>query len=176
MTALGSVEASLFMQELLRQVDKRIDDKIAQLEGAHRAYAWSIGDPNSDPPPGDAPPLAIELPCRPVDFMASCVTPPSEATTFDLLRSIDGGATYESILYAFATIASGDTAGAGATFMWEWPEDRALDVPNTEGALPLRFAPGDRIRMTIESGGASMLAASVQLRVQRIGEYTRGGR
>jgi len=175
MTA-GTVQAALLVEELLRQVDKRIDAKLAQLEGAHRAYAWSIGDPNSDPPPGDAPPYVIELPCRPIDFMASCVTAPSIATTFDLLRSIDGGASYQSILLDFAAIASGQRFGAGATFMWEVPDTRDLDYPSSEGALPLRFAPGDLVRMTIESGGASMLALSVQLRVQRIGEYTRGGR
>ena len=116
---LGTVQASLFMEELLREVDRRIDAKLALLEGAHRDYVWSVPDPTALP----VPPLAILLPCRPVNLVAVCDTAPSGTATFDVERSIDGGATYTSMLVTLTTIASGQTFGAGATFMWEENRD-----------------------------------------------------
>ena len=169
MTA-GTVQAALFMEELLRQVDKRIDAKLALLDGAHRDYVWSVADPTVVTPP---PPLIIDLPCRPVDLMAVCQTAPSGSAPFDVQRSIDGGSSYTSMLVTLTTIAAGQRFGAGATFKWEEPDTRALVAPLTEGALPLQLRPGDLVKLVVTSTTARSL--SVQLHVQRVGEYTRGG-
>ena len=44
-----------------------------------------------DPPPGPPPPYTIELDCRPLELVATCIEPPTDTATFDVLRSINGG-------------------------------------------------------------------------------------
>lgn len=176
--ALGrSTEAVLFAEELRREIRAIVRDEVAQLDGAHRAYAWMIGDPYSTPPPDDAPPFVVELRCRPVDFLASCVTAPSSTAQIECYRSIDAGATWQSILWDYTTIAAGERIGRGGLFYWEMIETRVLVVPTTEGALPLLLLPGDLVRIDlVGSSGTGIKSLSVQLRVQRVGEYGRRGR
>lgn len=173
MSAAG-VEALRFMEEWRAEMRKMIRDEVAQLEGAHRAYAWSIADPTVTPAPPPPAPYLIELPCRPVDLVAACLTAPSGSATFDVQRSLDNGATWTSILQTLTTIAIGQRFGAGGTFKWEEPETRTLVAPATEGALPLVLQPGDLIKLVATPASAQSL--TVQLRVQRVGEYARRGK
>lgn len=169
-----TVEATLFMQDLRATIRQIVRDELATLEGAHRAYAWQIADPTVTPTPPPPAPFIIELPARPVDLVAACLTAPSGTASFDVQRSIDNGSSYTSMLATLTTIASGQRFGAGGVFKWEVPATRALVAPNTEGALPLVLRPGDLIKLVATPASAKSLA--VQLRVQRVGEYTRGGR
>lgn len=165
-------DAERFMADLLAEVDRRIAAALATQDGAHRAYAWSIGDPTATPAP--PPPYRIELRARPVDVVAQCLTAPSGTASFDVQRSIDGGVTWASILVTPATIAAGAYAGAGATFKWQDQTTRALVAPLTAGAFPLVLEPGDLIKLVDTPSGAKSL--SIQLRVQRVGEYAMLGR
>jgi hypothetical protein len=174
--ALGrQTDAALLMEELMREVDKRIDDKLAQLAGTEREYAWIIFDPAAATTPPHR--YSISRPCRPIDVMAECDTAPSGSFTCDIHRSIDGGATFVSMVQTLTSIASGQKQGAGATFKWEEPETRALVAPTTDGALPLLLRPGDIVKLILSPTNASgAKSLTVQLRVQRVGEHTRGGR
>jgi hypothetical protein len=174
MARAAATEAALFAQELRSEIRRIVRDELAQLEGAHRGYAWMIGDPaTATTPPA---PFGVELAQRPVDVIAACLTAPSATVTCDVQRSIDSGATFASMLQTPTTLGSGQRFGRGATFKWEVPDTRALVAPTTEGALPLVLRPGDVIKLVLSpttANGAKSL--TVQLRVQRVGEYARRG-
>ena len=175
MALARQTDAALFMEELRGEIRRIVRDEIAQLEGAHREYAWSITDPAAVTIPPHR--YSVSLPCRPVDVMAECDTAPSGSVTCDVQRSIDSGSSFVSMLVTLTTIASGQKQGTGATFKWEVPETRELVAPNTEGALPLLLRPGDVIKLVLSPTTASgAKSLTVQLRVQRVGEYARRGR
>jgi hypothetical protein len=148
---------------------------VAEQSGAERAYASSIANPNATPAPGPPPPYTIELECRPRDVIATCITPPTAPATFDCLRSVNGGATFVSMLYEKVVMAAGLRQAQGATFMWEIPLTRTLVNPHTVDAYPMQMRPGDIIQLTI-TGGAGIGNLSMQLRVQRVYEHVRRGR
>lgn len=175
MALARQTEAALLMEELRGEIRRIVRDEIAQLDGAHREYAWSITDPATVTIPPHR--YSISLPCRPIDVMAECETAPSGTVTVDVQRSITSGATFTSMLVTLTTLTSGQKEGKGATFKWEVPDTRALVAPNTEGAVPLTLRPGDIVKLVLSPTNASGAnSLTVQLRVQRIGEYARRGR
>ena len=94
------------------------------------------------PTAGVPPPYTIELDCRPLELVATCIEPPTDTATFDVLRSINGGATFESMLYETVTMAAGNRQTQGAQFMWEIPLTRTLADPGTPDAYPMTLRVG----------------------------------
>jgi hypothetical protein len=148
-------------------------EAVAEQKGAERAYASSITTPS--PTAGPPPPYTIELDCRPLELVATCVTAPSSTATFDVLRSVNAGATFVSMLAAPITLAAGNRRTQGAAFLWEIPLTRTLVTPGTADAYPMQLRVGDIIQMTM-TGGTGMAALTMQLRVQRVHEHVRRGR
>lgn len=176
-------EAERFIDDLRAEIRAMVQKEIADQQGAFRAYAWSIGDPEPDPPPETPlpapPPFVIEVPCKPVDLMASCIVAPGSTASFTIQRSIDAGVTWESIQTSATTIASGAFFGSLsnslASFMWEeLIPTRALQVPGYANSEPMWFRPGDMIKLTFTPAGAKSI--SVQIRTQRLGEHPKRGR
>jgi hypothetical protein len=148
---------------------------VAEQSGAERAYASMFLDPNATPGGGQGAPYTVELECRPRDLIGTCITAPTTAATLDCLRSVNGGATFVSLLYEKVIMAAGSRQAQGATFMWEIPLTRTLVNPHTTDAYPMQMRPGDIIQLTI-TGGAGIGNLSMQLRVQRVHEHVRRGR
>lgn len=165
-------DAAVIAQLIERIAENAVDRRIAEIQGAERAYAWSIGDPNADPAPDDPPPFVVELASRPKEAIISCYTPGSGTSTLDMFRSIDGGTSYQSILQTPVSLASGETFASGNAFKWEDPEDRSLWAPETADTYPMQFQAGDMVVVELDAA-AAIKSISMQLRVQRVGEHNR---
>jgi hypothetical protein len=172
---LTAEDAEFLADAIERIARKAAIEAVAEQKGAERAYASAITDPNADPPPGPPPPYTIELDCRPLELVATCIEPPTDTATFDVLRSINGGATFESMLFATVSMSAGERQTQGAMFMWEIPITRTLADPGTADAYPMVLRTGDIIHLTVE-GGTGIQALTMQLRVQRVHEHVRRGR
>ena len=170
---LTAEDAEFLADAIERIARKAAIEAVAEQKGAERAYASSISTPS--PTAGPPPPYTIELDCRPLELVATCVTPPTATATFDVLRSINAGATFVSMLVAPITLAAGQRRTQGAAFLWEYPPTRTLAAPGTTDTYPMSLRTGDIIQMTM-TGGAGMAALTMQLRVQRVHEHVRRGR
>lgn len=160
------------IQQIARNEARRA---VAEQTGAHRSYAWQTGDPTTDPPPDDPAPYIVELPCKPLEVMASCRSAPTSDLIVTMLRSVDQGATYQDMLAVPATVFAGSTFGAGAIFNWEMPATREIVPPATVGSVLIMLQPGDML-IPYLTGGTGVRGFSAQCRVERVDEHTRRGR
>jgi hypothetical protein len=170
-----SPEDAEFLADAIEQIAIRAATRAVQEQpGAARAYAWAAAAPPAAEEPPESPPYVIELLCRPVEFLASCVTAPTTAATFDVLRSVNQGASWDSMLVATPVMAAGAKIAVGSVFKWEIPLTRTLTTPGAIDAYPMQLRAGDMVHITV-TGGTGMQNLSSQLRTQRIDEHARGG-
>jgi hypothetical protein len=169
---LSPKDARFLAQSIQRIARNEAKKAVAEQQGSTRAYAWTLSDPNSDPPPDDPPAFSIEVKCRPLELILACKTAPTSSFIVNLQRSIDNGATYEPLLSTPAAILSGQKTGFGGVFLWEIPYVRTLVSPGTPNAYPAQLWVGDLIDITF-SGGADIRSVTMQLRTERVNEKTR---